>query len=304
MRPRRCAALLGALVFALAAVPRPAAAVGPAVGQDLVIATAAGPRHAILVPPGPGPHPTVVVLHGATISAATTLRGSGFAEAAARRGFTAVFPEGVRRLWNDGRTGGAGGPDDVAFLRALVERLVADHIAAADRVYLAGISNGGMMTLTMACRASAQFAGFGAVIASMPEGVPPCEARPVPLVMVAGTADPMVPYQGGTVGLNGGQAFGGRGQVWGAERTARAFVERDGCGEPTTAALPHRDPADRTHVERIAWLGCRDGTSVTLYRIAEGGHQVAGTRAFLPRILGASSSDIAAAEVILAVFAP
>ena len=84
MRPRRCAVLLGALVFALAAVPRPAAAVGPAVGQDLVIATAAGPRHAILVPAGPGPHPTVVVLHGATISAATTQRGSGFAEAAAR----------------------------------------------------------------------------------------------------------------------------------------------------------------------------------------------------------------------------
>ena len=109
-------------------------------GGEMTIDTADGPRHALVIPAGNGPRPTVIVLHGALGTGAGTARTTGFAEAAAARGFTAVFPDGLGRQWNDGRAGGPGGPDDIGFIRALVKRLVAQGDADPQRIYLAGIS--------------------------------------------------------------------------------------------------------------------------------------------------------------------
>lgn len=66
-----------------------------ATGEDLSIDTQDGPRHALIFRTGDGPQPTVLVLHGATGTAAYTARASGFAEAAARRGLNAVFADGM-----------------------------------------------------------------------------------------------------------------------------------------------------------------------------------------------------------------
>src|SRR5262245_60952265 len=90
------------LCLAVAAV---AAAIVPARTQagELRVATRDGQRSAIVLPASGGPAPTVMVLHGAFSSAAWTMRHYGFAEAAAARGFAAVFPQGLRGCWNDGR---------------------------------------------------------------------------------------------------------------------------------------------------------------------------------------------------------
>jgi polyhydroxybutyrate depolymerase len=116
--------------------------------------------------------------------------------------------------------------------------------------------------------------------------------------MINGTADPLVPYGGGEVGLGGG-----RGEVWGVERTAKFFAARDGCDQPITQALANQDQVDGTAVTRIDWRNCRPGTSVTLYRVEGGGHALPGRRSLFPRILGASNQDIVSAEVILDAFA-
>jgi len=265
--------------------------------RDMIIDTADGPRHALVTNAGSGPHPTVIVLHGALGTGAGTARATGFAEAAARRDFAAVFPDGLDRQWNDGRSGKAGGPDDIGFIRSLVQRLVTDGIADPRRVYLAGISNGGMMSFTLACKAPELFAGIGTVIASMPDGIEPCAARPMPVVMINGTADPMVPYRGGEVGLRGG-----RGRVWSAEQTAGFFARRDGCGSRSVVALPHQDATSDTSVAQITWRDCKVTGGVALYRIEGGGHALPGRRALAPRLLGPSNFDIQSAEVILDAF--
>src|SRR5262249_61710841 len=87
--------------------------------KDIVIATRDGPRTAIVLPARPGPQPTIIVLHGAMMTAESAIRVSGFAEAANHYDFTAVFPQGLRRQWNDQRAGGPGGANDVAFLSSL-----------------------------------------------------------------------------------------------------------------------------------------------------------------------------------------
>ncbi len=289
----RLSRLLKALAFASAT------GLAQAATTHLTIATADGPRHAIVVPVADGPQPTVLVLHGALGTAALTMRATGFAEAAKSHGFTAVFADGIDRRWNDGRRGGPGGADDIAFLTTLVERLVADHVARPDRVFVAGISNGGMMSFALACKAPQLFAGIGTIIANMPAGVASCSPKAMPVVMINGTADPMVPYRGGGVGFSGE-----RGDVLGVDETLALFAKADGCGAPSTPRpLEHADARDATSTVRIDWQGCTPGTSLTLYRIDGGGHAIPGRPALFGGLLGPSTQDFVGADAILDAFA-
>jgi len=269
----------------------------PARADMFRIETREGPRRAILLPARYGPAPTVIVLHGAINSATWAVRRFGFAEAAAARGFTAVFPQGIGLQWNDGRMGLSSRADDVSFLRQLVRDLVAYDIAEPERVYIAGVSSGGMMALRMICEAAELFAGAGTVIASFPIAVgAECRpTRPVPVVMFNGTADRLVPYDGGGVGP---LSIGGF--VWGAEETAAFLARANGCGPRPMS----RDASmDMLSVTRIAWSGCDREADVALYRVNGGRHSVPGRRRMLSALLGKRRDELSAAETIMAAFA-
>jgi polyhydroxybutyrate depolymerase len=273
--------------------------VSGAQAEMLHVATAQGAREAIVLPSRRMPGPTVIVLHGATATAAWTARGSGFAAAGAGHGFTTVFPQGINRQWNDGREGRMSAVDDVGFLRQLTDELVGRGITEPSRIYIAGISNGGMMTFRMLCEASERFAGAATIIANMPAGAGEgCRLRrPVAIVMFNGTADPLVPYGGGGVGFGGHRGF-----VWGAEQTAEFIARSNGCSEARTQALP-RQPAEPVTVQQIVWSSCRSGQGVALYRFEGGGHQLPGRRPILTGVLGQSSQQIDAAKIALSLFA-
>jgi polyhydroxybutyrate depolymerase len=273
---------------------------GPARAADeLRIETKDGVRTTIVMSTRQGPAPTLIVLHGATISADLTARWSGFVEAAAKRGFATVFPEGIYRLWNDGRRDGLANADDVGFLRQLTAKLAERRVADPGRTYLAGISNGGMMTLRMLCEAPDLFAGAATIIANMPANTgAACKlAKPMPVLMFNGTADPIVPYKGGEVGR-----IGRYGKVWSAERTAAFLARGNGCGDYVQHPVgnPMREEAIR--VVKIDWLTCRSGAPVVLYRVEGGGHQLFGETNILPTILGAGTNQILATEIIMDAF--
>lgn len=268
----------------------------PAADRTLRIDTRDGPRTALVYAEPGRPRPTVIVLHGALIGAKNTVRWSHFREAAAAHGYSTVFPEGVGRLWNDGRAFRQGA-DDVAFITTLAARLVTDGVADPKRLYLAGVSNGGFMTLRVLCEAPDAFAGAGTVIAALGAEVGArCKPkRALPLVMVSGTADPLVPYRGGGVGFRGRN-----GVAWGAERTAALFAAANGCGRPRETQMPDGDSSE-TSITRIAWA-CRLSTPVVLYRVENGGHQSYGGRAAAQMLFGRTTARFSAPEAILDVF--
>jgi polyhydroxybutyrate depolymerase len=269
--------------------------------EELRIETGDGVRTTIVMPVRQGPAPTLLVLHGATISADLTARWSGFAEIAAERGFAAAFPEGIYRLWNDGRNDGLANADDVGYLRQLAGKLVEQGTADPARIYLVGISSGGMMTLRMLCEAPEQFAGAATVIANMPALVgADCRLhKAVPIVMLNGTADPIVPYKGGDVGLTGRY-----GKVWSAERTAAFLARGNGCTKgPSERPLGGSVREGRVHVTLLDWSACGSGQSVAFYRIEGGGHQLFGQTNILPAILGPGTDLVSAPEAVMAVFA-
>jgi polyhydroxybutyrate depolymerase len=272
----------------------------PSAHTDRVrIDTKDGERTAIVLPAPLRPAPTVMVLHGGAGTAERAQRRFGFAEAAAKHGFAAVFPQGLNRQWNDGREFRHSGVDDVGFLTELVRQLASSGVADPRHFYVAGVSNGGMMTFRLLCEAADLFAGAATIVASMPEvvGVGCQPNTPVPVIMFNGTADPLLPYEGG--GLRGQ-----RGNVWAAERTAAFLAQRNGCGAASRAPLAGDGSAkDAVKVVRLDWSGCESGSSVALYRIEGGGHQVFGRGEAFSGILGPGTDRISAPDVIVSAFA-
>ena len=255
------------------------------------------------------PAPLVVVLHGNTQQGTAMTARTSWPDVARRERFAVVFPDGLNRAWADlrARTERAGrmppqGTDDVAFLSALIERLIADGIADRSRLYVTGLSNGGAMTLTMACKRADLIAAAAAVIFTFTDGMAgACNpARPVPLLLMNGTEDPLIPYGGG----KGTSRFAVEG-YWSTARTVAFWRARNGCAADDGAStkLPDRDSKDGSTVMLVP-SSCPPGRDVLLYRVEGGGHRFPGARpdARLSRLvdtlLGRQNHDIDGPEVI------
>ena len=212
------------------------------------------------------PLPLVLALHGGEGSGRSMMQGTGFNTLAEQEGFIVVYPDGVDG-WNDGRdVGERQAVDDVGFLVALLDQLVADYAVDPERVFVTGGSNGGMMSFRLACEQSERFAGVATAIANM--GVELAEScaptQPIPILMMMGTADPLMPFEGGTVGAGASQ----RGEVISAAVTLDFWRTHNGCSDSVTpTALPDTMPEDGTRVYLESYTDCAEGGRVDWYRM-------------------------------------
>ena len=255
------------------------------------------------------PMPLVLALHGGggTAEGFDDATNHQFAAEVKKRGWLVVFPQGVAKGWNDGRPLTSlrdrqrRGVDDVAFLGALIDHLHATHGVDRSRVYATGISNGGFMSFRLGLELSDKLAAIAPVTASLAkvhDGKQP--ARPVGLLVINGTADPLVPYTGGEVRVLGRA----RGAIFSTDETVRRWAGFLGCTKiPTTQALPDAAPDDDTRPFASDWPGCQ-GAQVRLIRIQGGGHTWPGGRPYLPEgLVGRVCRDFAAVPVIFDFFA-
>ena len=168
------------------------------------------------------PSPLVLVFHGAGATGRGMARHTGFTALAEREGFVVAYPEGIGRRWNDGR--GYGTPrDDVGYIRALLDTLGRRLSIDPRRIFATGISNGAMFSYRLACDLPGVFAAIAPVAGAMPEAlVEGCaHVTPVALAAFQGTADPLVPYDGGGVVRR-------RGQVLSATRSVELWSDDRG----------------------------------------------------------------------------
>jgi polyhydroxybutyrate depolymerase len=264
-------------------------------------------EYILSLPPKSGPQPTLLILHGGGMNARSAARTTGMETLIAREGLVAVYPNAYRREWNDGREArlaARGYSDDVGYLRALVAALVKEGIADPKRIYVTGASNGGMMSLRLICEAADVFAAAAPIIASLPADIAKhCKpARAVPVLVINGTADPLVPYGGGGVGF-----AGRRGNVLSTDATMARLRRFNGCtDEARTERLFDFDPADGSTVTVNSWTSCASGAPVVLYRVDGGGHRIPQRQKrnfqVIDRMLGRENHDFDAAEVIWAFF--
>src|SRR5262249_25082621 len=114
--------------------------------------------------------------------------------------FIVAYPESLNKSWNDSR--GLSPADDVAFVRALIDRLEDELPVDPHRIYATGISNGGFFSNRLACDLSDKLAAIASVAATMPTTLPEsCHPlRPISVLYMNGTKDPLVPIGGGPIG--------------------------------------------------------------------------------------------------------
>lgn len=244
----------------------------------------------------------VLVLHGGLGNGRAMARLTRFSEAADANGFIAVYPNADGN-WNDGRETTTRDWADAGFLRAVAADLEAKDHVDPKRLFVTGISNGGIMTLALACDASDAFAAFAAVAGNMAQALQPnCKpSRPVPLMMFNGTADTFVPWKGGEVRHN--RLMGAGGHVISTQATFDFWRQADGCtGAGDSTAMP--DVAnDGTTVTRHRYDACANGTALVLYEIKGGGHAwpgAPGRSRF--HITGTTTHDIDATPLIVEFF--
>ena len=272
MRLRR-ALLIGGLValvvFATAAekVPTPVPACNVhATGEFTITLRHDGlVRSAFVHVPRAGaqrPLPVVLAFHGAGGNGPFMAEYSEFSPLADRENTAVVYPTaaGQRHYWNlNDRDDSAS--DDVGFIAALLKVLPTRICMDAKRVYATGVSNGGGFAARLGCVLSDKLAAI-APVAGGYRSLDPCHPdRPVAVLEIHGTADPVVPYNGKPPDYGGS-----------VPNFLANWATLDSCPQPSqpTFVAPG--------TERFDWGPCADDTEVMHLRLSGVGHTWPGSR--------------------------
>lgn len=167
----------------------------PVVGDGQVLASQRNLPTFVWTPDGPGPFPLVVFAHGYDVGPLTYER---FCAALAARGYVVAAPsfpqEDPARGFPLDETHLGDEAGDVSFVVASIERDASAKVDPA-RVAVVGQSDGADVALLVGYGSGTVDPRVGAVVADSPDPmtVPPVPSR-IPLLLVQGTADSVVPY--------------------------------------------------------------------------------------------------------------
>jgi polyhydroxybutyrate depolymerase len=258
-------------------------------------------------------YPLVIALHGGggDGKGMQKLTLGIFDSLADKDGFLVLYPDGIEKHWNDGRSGdetgyGTGGNkiDDIGFLSELIDKMIKERSVDQTKVYITGMSNGAMMTYRCGCELSNKIAAIAPVAGNIPEKLShSCKpVRPISVLVINSMADPLMPYKGGEV--TGPFGMKKLGKVLSANESIAFWVKFDGCNDiPLLSDLPDKDPADGTRIKVASYTGGRNNSELILYSVEGGGHSWPGGYPYLGEwIIGRTSRDMDACEQIWEFF--
>lgn len=162
--------------------------------------------------------PLVVMLHGVGGTGAGIIEETGWGRKSEQEGFLVVFPDALRpypdaeasflinpQVWNDGSGRGTEflrGVNDVKFLSLMLDQIAKSYKVDANAVFLAGFSNGASLGFKAVTELPGRFKAFAAVSGHYwPDDAKSEIGVPTPTLFIVGTADPLNPFEGGTIQL-------------------------------------------------------------------------------------------------------
>ena len=239
--------------------------------------------------------PLVMAFHGRGSNASQQLLLTSFDTSSDKNNFILVLPNAIKGQWDlpiiPGRA-----TTDTTFVSelsaALSQRLCVDK----SRTYASGMSLGSAMTFALACAPKQSFAAFGGVGASFYR--PVCNAAPpAPIIYFHGTADPVVPYEGGRVAGSPARSITAR--VTAANQNMADWANHNGCS-------PTPNVSDLGDITRPVLSGCMNNASVGFCRINGGGHTWPGANQlvadFTEKSLGKTTQAVDATELMWSFF--
>jgi polyhydroxybutyrate depolymerase len=250
----------------------------------------------------------VLVLHGSDSDAPRFRELSGHTfDRLTDVGAVLVYAEAYGGVWNDARLGTRSparerGLDDVEFLSALIARLREEYAVPAERVFAVGFSNGGQMVMRLAAQAPDLIAGAAVISSNHPtpdnvlaEMADLDRHRPMPVLTINGTRDPIVPFDGGVASLWGSAP---RGRVLSSAASAALFAARNGITEPPVSVQVTSGEMATT-LTRWRQAG---RAPVAFYAVEDGGHTVPNRQQDAPLLLGRTQRDLDTGELVADFF--
>ena len=239
------------------------------------------------------PAPLVINFHGYGSNSTEQMYYGDFRMIADTAGFLLVHPMGTldpngQPYWN---ANWGGTVDDIGFTEALIDSLASEYNVDLNRVYSTGMSNGGFMSYTLACELSNRIAAIASVTGTMNlnQSLSCTPQHPMPVMEIHGTADPTVPYTGGSF-------------MESIDNTLDYWVSFNQCDNTAIVTnVPDIDPSDGCTAEHHVYQNGANGVEVEHYKIINGGHTWPG--AFPLPSLGNTNQDIDASYKIWEFFA-
>jgi polyhydroxybutyrate depolymerase len=238
------------------------------------------------------PVPLLISMHGAGMWPVAQKEISRWNDVADENAFIVVYPSGSKgdgpRIWRS--HGGAGIMLDVQFISDLIDRISATYNIDRSRIYADGLSNGGGMAFALSCTLSDRIAAVGLVASAQLLPWEWCtDSRPVPMIAVHGTSDPVTPYLGG--------------RTWVALKTFPAipqwtanWARRNRCAtKPVESGVA-------TDVIVTEYKDCAEDATAALYTIVGGGHAWPGGGPLPEWLVGTTSQGIDASRVMWRFF--
>lgn len=211
------------------------------------------------------PTSVVVTMHGLASNATEQMYLTDIARNADLNDYIVIAPEATDGVWSlPSADGGPVTSRDIGYIDAVIADVGSRLCIDPARVYASGMSMGSAMALALACAPERRFAAFGGVGFAFYRAV--CDPTPpAPLIYFHGTADPIVPFEGGLI----------RGAPTSTTLTVMGdWAQHNGCTAPPVTT----EIAD---VELTEWTSCRQGADVDFYQINGGGHTWPGAPEFV-----------------------
>jgi len=251
----------------------------------------------------------IIALHGGGGTAENTEQFYRLNPEADRFGYMVVYPNAINKAWNFPGTASRVKKidttvNDVHFMHVLIDTLITRYHIDSQHVFFTGMSRGAMFSLYLAAALNHKIAGIAAVCGSISnENASDYHFdRPIPALIINGTADPLVPYYGGYGKWNRNN-FSESANFIATTQLIQLLLQQNHCTNESavTIQIPNKDLLDGCTANDTQYK-C-SSAPVEIITIQNGGHTWPGSSQYLPKILvGRVCKDFKAAEKIVTFF--
>jgi polyhydroxybutyrate depolymerase len=256
-------------------------------------------------------YPLIIALHGGGGGSRQLMNSTKkrFNKLADNEGFIVVYPQGVKKSWNDNPNRDKNGYarkeniDDVGFIRNMIEDLESKYSINNDAIFACGISNGGLMSQTLAMEMPDKIKAIGMVASNFGKNQinETLDVKPFSIMIIHGLDDPVFPYEEGKIGLY--KKY--RGNVLGVEKSIEYMCVLNGNSSSPKSLSIENDVDDACIPEHLFYENLKNPLlKVELIKIDGGGHTWPGAKnqRLIKKIVGKTTEDFNACDKLWAFF--
>jgi polyhydroxybutyrate depolymerase len=254
-------------------------------------------------------YPVVLAFHGGGGEYKKVIRYYHLNNLADADEFIVVYPNAIHHAWTlNGVSSRVRSMDptvdDVHFISVLLDILIQEYQVDSSHVFCTGISRGGIFSLYLAWQLSSRIQAIAPVCASIPRNIFEGYhfSHPIPVMLINGTGDPLIDYNGGPGKLNTRNAGSDQADMLPTEELVKKLLDINHCNPTATIkAIPDSDPEDGCQATEYDYVGPH--SKIAFIKIINGGHSWPGGIQYLPKsLIGWVCKDFYDEDKIMAFF--